>query len=103
MISYILVVYIQIKNCQSISYRVKASIKILPLIKDELKFETNVRQNLVTFCQTYMEDEADQLINLSLSKNAIDKTEYPKVIEIENGMANSNISISKRLGEYNDN
>lgn len=58
------------------------------LIKDELKLETNERQNLATFCQTYMEDEAEQLINLSLSKNAIDKTEYPKVTEIENRCLN---------------
>lgn len=53
------------------------------LIKEELELETNERQNLATFCQTYMEEEADQLIKMSLSKNAIDKTEYPKVTEIE--------------------
>ncbi len=53
------------------------------LIKEELELETNERQNLATFCQTYMEDEADELIKMSLSKNAIDKTEYPKVTEIE--------------------
>lgn len=53
------------------------------LIKEELELETNERQNLATFCQTYMEKEADELINMSLSKNAIDKTEYPKVTEIE--------------------
>lgn len=54
------------------------------LIKEELDLESNERQNLATFCQTYMEAEADKLIQLSLSKNAIDKTEYPKVTEIEN-------------------
>lgn len=54
------------------------------LIKEELELETNERQNLATFCQTYMEEEADRLIGMSLSKNAIDKTEYPRVTEIEN-------------------
>lgn len=53
------------------------------LIKEELDLETNERQNLATFCQTYMEPAADKLIVDSLSKNAIDKTEYPKVTLIE--------------------
>lgn len=53
------------------------------LIHEELELESNERQNLATFCQTYMEAEADKLISLSLSKNAIDKTEYPKVTDIE--------------------
>ncbi len=54
------------------------------LIKEELELETNEKQNLATFCQTYMEEEAEELMVLALSKNAIDKTEYPKVTEIEN-------------------
>lgn len=58
------------------------------LIKEELELETNEKQNLATFCQTYMEPEADQLIQFSLSKNAIDKTEYPKVTEFENRCLN---------------
>ncbi len=53
------------------------------LISEELELESNEKQNLATFCQTYMEQEADDLIALCLSKNAIDKTEYPKVTEIE--------------------
>lgn len=53
------------------------------LIKEELELESNERQNLATFCQTYMEEEAEKLIVMGLSKNAIDKTEYPKVTEIE--------------------
>ncbi len=54
------------------------------LIYEELELETNEKQNLATFCQTYMEPEADLLIKTSLSKNAIDKTEYPKVTDFEN-------------------
>ncbi len=53
------------------------------LISEELELESNEKQNLATFCQTYMESEADDLIKMCLSKNAIDKTEYPKVTEIE--------------------
>lgn len=53
------------------------------LIKSELELETNEKQNLATFCQTYMEPQAEALIKESLSKNLIDKTEYPKVAEFE--------------------
>ncbi|MDO5837139.1 MAG: pyridoxal-dependent decarboxylase, partial [Methanobacterium sp.] len=54
------------------------------LIKDELLDEGNARLNLATFCQTYMEDEAIQLMAESLEKNAIDKSEYPQTTELEN-------------------
>ncbi len=53
------------------------------LIEAELSLETNEKQNLATFCQTYMEPHAEKLITQSLSKNLIDKTEYPKVTDIE--------------------
>ena len=54
------------------------------LIKDELLDEGNARQNLATFCQTYMEDEAIKLMSECLEKNAIDKSEYPQTTELEN-------------------
>ncbi|MDO4534412.1 MAG: glutamate decarboxylase [Clostridium perfringens] len=54
------------------------------LIKDELLDEGNARQNLATFCQTYMEDEAVKLMSECLEKNAIDKSEYPQTTELEN-------------------
>ncbi|MEF9991790.1 MAG: glutamate decarboxylase, partial [Peptostreptococcaceae bacterium] len=54
------------------------------LIKDELMNEGNARLNLCTFCQTYMEDEATQLMAETLEKNAIDKSEYPQTTEMEN-------------------
>ncbi|MGL5576243.1 MAG: glutamate decarboxylase [Sarcina sp.] len=53
------------------------------LIKDELLNEGNARLNLATFCQTYMEDEAIQIMSETLEKNAIDKSEYPQTTEIE--------------------
>ena len=54
------------------------------LIKDELIDEGNSRQNLATFCQTYMEPEATKLMAETLAVNAIDKSEYPQMTEIEN-------------------
>lgn len=54
------------------------------LIKDELMDEGNARLNLATFCQTYMEDKATELMSETLEKNAIDKSEYPQTTEIEN-------------------
>lgn len=47
------------------------------LVRDELLDEGNSRLNLATFCQTYMEPEAVELMKDTLAKNAIDKSEYP--------------------------
>ncbi|MFI3284523.1 MAG: glutamate decarboxylase [Erysipelotrichaceae bacterium] len=58
------------------------------LIKDELIDEGNARQNLATFCQTYMEPEATKLMSECLAINAIDKSEYPKMTEVENYCVN---------------
>ncbi|MFD2386921.1 glutamate decarboxylase [Enterococcus rivorum] len=58
------------------------------LIKDEIMDEGNARQNLATFCQTFMETEATELMAETLNKNAIDKSEYPRVAELENRCVN---------------
>lgn len=58
------------------------------LIKDELIDEGNARQNLATFCQTYMEPEATKLMSECFAINAIDKSEYPKMTEVENYCVN---------------
>ncbi len=59
------------------------------LIKDELLIdEGNARQNLATFCQTYMEPEATKLMAETLAVNAIDKSEYPQMTEVENRCVN---------------
>ncbi len=58
------------------------------LVKDELLDEGVARQNLATFCQTYMEDEAARLMGETLEKNAIDKSEYPRTAELENRCVN---------------
>ncbi len=56
---------------------------IKELIRDELFLDGNARQNLATFCQTYHEPEVHELMDLSISKNMIDKDEYPQTAEIE--------------------
>ena len=53
------------------------------LVRDELILDGNARQNLSTFCQTYLDDEIHKLMDLSLDKNMIDKDEYPATAEIE--------------------
>ena len=54
------------------------------LIKDELLEEGTARLNPATFCQTYMEEEAVELMTECFDKNAIDKSEYQKTAELEN-------------------
>lgn len=53
-------------------------------VRDELMLDGNSRQNLATFCQTWVDDEIRQLMDLSIDKNMIDKDEYPQTAEIEN-------------------
>jgi glutamate decarboxylase len=43
----------------------------------------NSRQNLATFCQTWVEPEMRQLMHECLDKNIIDKDEYPQMAELE--------------------
>jgi len=56
---------------------------IRQLVIDELFMDGNARQNLATFCTTYIEDEVRDLMDLSIDKNMIDKDEYPQTAEIE--------------------
>lgn len=53
------------------------------LIRDELLLDGNARQNLATFCTTWVEDEVKQLMTDAIDKNMIDKDEYPQTAEIE--------------------
>jgi len=54
------------------------------LVRDELLLDGNARQNLATFCTTWVEDEVKQLMTDAIDKNMIDKDEYPQTAEIEN-------------------
>lgn len=56
---------------------------VFSAIKDELMLDGNSRQNLATFCQTWVDDEIRSLMDLSIDKNMIDKDEYPQTAEIE--------------------
>src|SRR5271170_300734 len=53
------------------------------LVRDELFLDGNARQNLATFCQTWLDPEVHQLMDLSIDKNMIDKDEYPATAELE--------------------
>ncbi len=56
---------------------------IKELIKEELFLDGNARQNLATFCQTYHEKQVHEIMDMSISKNMIDRDEYPQTAEIE--------------------
>ena len=56
---------------------------IFNLVRDELFLDGNSRQNLATFCTTFVDDEVHPLMDLSVDKNMIDKDEYPQTAEIE--------------------
>ncbi len=56
---------------------------VFQAIHDELMLDGNARQNLATFCQTWLEPEIHTLMNQSIDKNMIDKDEYPQTAEIE--------------------
>jgi glutamate decarboxylase len=43
----------------------------------------NSRQNLATFCQTWVEQEISQLMEECLGKNLVDRDEYPQIAELE--------------------
>lgn len=53
------------------------------LVRDELFLDGNSRQNLATFCQTWLDEEVHQLMDVSIDKNMIDKDEYPATAELE--------------------
>ena len=56
---------------------------VFQVVHDELMLDGNSRQNLATFCQTWVEPEIDELMTLSVDKNMIDKDEYPQTAELE--------------------
>ena len=53
------------------------------LVHDELLLDGNSRQNLATFCQTWVEPQVHKLMDECLDKNMIDKDEYPQTAAIE--------------------
>jgi glutamate decarboxylase len=53
------------------------------VVRDELMLDGNSRQNLATFCQTWVEPEVHKLMDECIDKNIVDKDEYPQTAEIE--------------------
>jgi glutamate decarboxylase len=53
------------------------------VVHDELLLDGNSRQNLATFCQTWVEPEVRTLMDECLGKNLIDRDEYPQIAEVE--------------------
>jgi glutamate decarboxylase len=53
------------------------------LVHDELLLDGNSRQNLATFCQTWVEPEVRKLMDECLDKNIVDRDEYPQMTELE--------------------
>ncbi|MCE2806621.1 MAG: glutamate decarboxylase [Gemmataceae bacterium] len=53
------------------------------MVHDELMLDGNSRQNLATFCQTWVEPEIHRLMDECMDKNLVDKDEYPRTAEIE--------------------
>ncbi len=58
--------------------------RIVQAVSDELLLDGNSRQNLATFCQTWIEPEVHRLLDECIDKNMVDKDEYPQTAEIEN-------------------
>ncbi|MFI3242182.1 MAG: glutamate decarboxylase [Alphaproteobacteria bacterium] len=58
--------------------------RVYQAVKDELMMDGNSRQNLATFCQTWLDDNIHKIMDDCIDKNMIDKDEYPQTAEIEN-------------------
>jgi len=52
-------------------------------VHDELLLDGNARQNLATFCQSWVEPEIHKLMDECLGKNMNEKDEYPQMAELE--------------------
>lgn len=57
-------------------------------IHDEIMLDGNSRQNLATFCTTWVSPEVRKLMTECIDKNMIDKDEYPQTAEIERRAVN---------------
>ena len=58
------------------------------MIKDDLALDGQPTLNLASFVTTYMEEEAEKLMQDALSKNFIDYEEYPVSADIQNRCVN---------------
>jgi hypothetical protein len=58
------------------------------LVRDEIMLDSNARLNLATFCTTWMEPQARELIADSLDRNLIDHDQYAQTAELETRCVN---------------
>ncbi len=58
------------------------------IVRDELLLDGSARLNLATFVTTWMEPEAEKLMDECAAKNMIDKDEYPQTAELESRCVN---------------
>ncbi|WP_345364993.1 glutamate decarboxylase [Actinoallomurus liliacearum] len=58
------------------------------LVRDEIMLDSNARLNLATYCTTWMEPQAKQLIADSLDRNLIDHDQYAQTAELETRCVN---------------
>ena len=56
---------------------------VYQIIHDELELDGNPSLNLASFVTTWMEPEAERLIQENLRKNLVDQSEYPRTGEIQ--------------------
>ena len=80
-------VYFREKSCEIPRYKLPEH-GVLPrtalqVVRDELILDGNLGLNLATFCTTWMEDQAKNLMAECFDRNMIDKDEYPQTAEIE--------------------
>jgi glutamate decarboxylase len=61
---------------------------VAQLIRDELNLDGNAALNLASFVTTWMEPEAEALMNLTLSKNFVDAEEYPQTAALADRCVN---------------
>ena len=52
------------------------------LVADELQFDANAALNVASFVNTWMEPQADRLMQMTMGKNLIDQEEYPQTTNI---------------------
>ncbi|WP_027362124.1 glutamate decarboxylase [Halodesulfovibrio aestuarii] len=70
-------------NVHRISRKERNAEAVYQMIHDELLLDGNSRQNMATFCSTWLEREVHDLMEECIDKNMIDKDEYPQTAEIE--------------------
>ena len=70
-------------NLHTIQPKGRHPAAVYQMIHDELLLDGNSRQNMATFCSTWLEPEVQELMQECIDKNMIDKDEYPQTAEIE--------------------